>query len=124
LLLSWSKAKAVDLLKLACSIKILSRDRAVAFAAANPASRLKQTKAEPGRTSGSLANQRKNLVIDLPAQSLASLLDKDGEFLEGVELKAQDELHPISERLQQAVFVGRGEEQRETGNWNARRCPA
>ena len=44
-----------------------------------------------------------------------------GQIVFSVEVESEDQLHAISKRLQQAIFVGRGQEQREVGNRDALR---
>lgn len=101
-----AKAKVVDGFQRARPPQVVGGDRCFPSGAAHSTARLKEPQGQPGRSSGSLSDQGKDLLMKFPAQTLAAV-DEDGrKFLVGVELETQDQPHAIPERGEQAVLIG------------------
>src|SRR5215213_5527849 len=98
---------------------MLSGDFAVAFCSAHSVARLQQTQSNSGCPSGALCDQRWHLLIDVPMKCSKSLMHQVRQIVHRIKIKTKCQSHPISKRLQQAVFVSRAEEQSEIGDWNA-----
>jgi hypothetical protein len=107
------QAQFVNLLQATSPLQVGQGDCPFSFRSADPAGRLEQAQAQPGRATGTLGYMGKDALIDRPVQRTAPLPKQNGQLLVRVKLEAKQELHPIPQGLQKAVFIGRAEQQGE-----------
>ena len=113
LLFDNAKPKGIDVLKQAGTSQMTMRDGLFTQAAADTVAGLKQTESKSRRPSCPLSDHREDRFLNVPSQALGAV-DKHGrQFLDRIKLKAKYQPHSISERLKQAVLIGRTEQQGE-----------
>ena len=101
------KAQVVDLFKLAGTLEVRGR------MARSPSARHTRRQAcSRRRARRGVPRDRWAIMGSTPssmsqAECLAPVAKQHGQFLVGIELEAKGQLHPVPQRLQQAVFVRR-----------------
>src|SRR5262245_30403037 len=113
------QAQFVNLLQATGSLQVGQGDCPFSSRTADPSGRLEQAQGQPGCATGTLGYVGKDALIDRPVQCPAPLPKQNCQLLVRVELEAKQELHPIPQRLQEAVFVGCAEQQREVAKRHA-----
>ena len=76
-------------------------------ATAHAAAGLQQSEGKPWCSPRSLGDHGQDSCVDVPGKGLAAIAKQQGQFLVGVELEPQGQLHAVPQRLEQAVFVRR-----------------